>query len=201
MIRENYHGITLMENESIEMQSHPSKLGLWVAWLSVPSIGLVLFLTVYLPNLLRLWFSKAVREAVLSEVGADTLSELNVSSYIMGEITGSLPKVVVVLVSIPIVLLCLAWLVVCVWMTKRHFGYELAITNLRVIGKARNETFASPTAEIKNVFIEQSLWGKIFKYATITVQSRKGTKSFYNIANPDKMYKRLKEYAEAYSAY
>ena len=190
-----------MENESIEMQSTPSKLSLWVAWLSVPSIGLVLFLTVYLPNLLRLWFSKAVREAVLSEVGVDKLGEMDVSSYIMGEITGSLPKVVVVLVSIPIVLLCLAWLVVCIWMTKRHFGYELAITNLRVIGKARNETFASPTAEIKNVFIEQSLWGKIFNYATITVQSRKGTKSFYNISSPNKMYKRLKEYAEAYSAY
>lgn len=201
MIRESYHGIALMENESIEMQSTPSKLSLWVAWLSVPSIGLVLFLTVYLPNLLRLWFSKAVREAVLSEVGVDKLGEMDVSSYIMGEITGSLPKVVVVLVSIPIVLLCLAWLVVCLWMTKRHFGYELAITNLRVIGKARNETFASPTAEIKNVFIEQSLWGKIFNYATITVQSRKGTKSFYNISSPNKMYKRLKEYAEAYSAY
>lgn len=178
-----------------------SRAALLITWLSIPSMYLIPILFAYIPRLIRVTFSKAVRESIMESVGASDMSEVNVSGYIFDQIFGAVPGFVWVLVAIPLVLLFLVWLGFCLVMTHRHFRYHLAVTDLRVIGNAAGKELNAPLNEIVNVFVEQSVWGKLLRYGAITVQTKKKSLTFYNVAHPERLYQLLMSYAENYCAH
>lgn len=58
---------------------------------------------------------------------------------------------------------------------------ELALTNKRVVGKTgvfSTKTLDAPLNKIQNVSEEQSFWGKMFHYSTLTIKTSAGEFSF-----------------------
>lgn len=68
--------------------------------------------------------------------------------------------------------------------TVGFFNFDLAITNKRIVGKAgilNTQTLDAPLNKIQNVGDEQTFWGKIFNYTTITVTTAAGGYCFEGI--------------------
>ena len=102
---------------------------------------------------------------------------------------------------IAMVLLIPPWIGYCLVMTWRHSRYALAVTDLRVIGRASKETMDSPLGEIKNVMIERSLWGKLLGYGNIVVQTKNACLTFRNVHRPKELYEILMHSAQEYCAH
>ena len=192
----NFKGITLKKDEVIETEASPSLKGLLFSWLTIPCGILIIWLLVYLPVLIRLAISSAFKSAVMSALGVGDFSEVSISDYIFRNIPdfiyGFLKFILFVLIS--------AWLIWCLVMTWRCMRNSLAITNFRVIGKAGAETLDSPLDEVKNVFIEQSLWGRLFNFGSIVVSTKRNSVTFRNISDPESVYNLLMRQAENYCA-
>ena len=198
----DFHGIYLKKDEKVVMEAKPAKLALIVTWLSIPGVFFILFLIIYLPQLLRMAFSKAAKAAAMEALGVSSMEQVNVGSYVWDLIWGNIPTFLIVLICIPIVILVLVWFVWCLVMTYRHLSYCLAITDIRVIGKARGTEMTSPLNEVVNVFMERSLWAKIFGYGSIVVHTKShGAQTFHNIANPKEVFHVLMNYASNYCAH
>ncbi len=72
--------------------------------------------------------------------------------------------------------------------TVRFNNIELAITNKRLIGKvgvANTQALDAPLNKIQNVSVSQGLWGKIFNFGTIRVDTAAGKFEFGAIKNAD----------------
>lgn len=175
--------------------------GLLITWLTVPGFFLIVFAFTYLPHLLRIAFSRAVRSAIMESVGASSIKEVDLSSYLFEQIFGAIPTFVIVLICIPLVLLVLAWFGVCMVMTWRHFRYAIAVTDIRVIGRANGEEMDSPLSEVVDVFVERSLWGKLLGYGNIVVHTKRKTLTFRNIRKPYELHRLLMSYAQNYCAH
>ena len=127
-------------------------------------------------------------------MGVSSYSDVSITDYIFRNVPGFIKG----FLGFIVFLLVAAWLGWCLVMTWRHMRNSLAITNFRVIGKAGDETLDSPLSEVKNVFIEQSLWGKIMGFGSIVVSTKSKSLTFRNIDNPTRVYKLLMDQAENY---
>ena len=77
-------------------------------------------------------------------------------------------------------------------MTFRHFDNKLTVVNSDVYCYSRGQHLSTTLAEIDNVFIEQSIWGKLFDYGNVTVAAKNGSLTVKNIANPNDIANILK---------
>ena len=72
--------------------------------------------------------------------------------------------------------------------TVRFNHIELALTNKRVIGKVgvvNTQSLDSPLNKIQNVGVTQKMWGKIFNYATVEINTAAGKYVFYAVKNAE----------------
>ena len=196
---DNY--FTLKPGEFVVKKTERSTLGLVMTWISAPVILITLFLATYLPPLITMLVSSAAKQAAAEALGLSSSSDLNVASYVLDEVFGFIPTFVWVLIGIPLAGIILGWLIWCLVMTFRHFQYKFVMTNLRVLGVARGELLDAPLNEVKNANMEQSIWGKLFRYGAITVQTARGSLTFYNIHKPRETYKAVMDQANDYCAH
>ena len=196
---ENY--FTLRPDEFVVKKTESSRLGLIMTWLCGPVCLITLFLITYLPPLFGMLVSSAAKQAAAEALGLSDGSEVNVASYVFEQVFGAIPGFAWVLIAIPLVGVMVAWLIWCLVMTYRHFQYKFVMTNQRVLGVARGELLEATLKEVKNANIGQSIWGKLFHYGEITVQTAKGSLTFYGIHNPQETYKLVLEQAKEYCAH
>ena len=90
-----------------------------------------------------------------------------------------------------ILLLVVVWLCWAIVYTCLHFNYKLYYTKENLIGKAGNKQVFIPLKKISNIFVESSLWGKIFNYGTITISSNVGSISIKSVSNAKVFAKKL----------
>lgn len=199
MIKEckEFNGILLKKGEIIEKEAKTTITGLIMTWISIPGGILLYWLVVYFPVWLKSTVSSTFKHEIMSALGVESPESINITDYIFRDV----PDIVTFLISIPFILLVIVWLCWCLVMTSRHFKYSLAVTNFRVIGKAGSEILDSPLTEIKNVFIEQSIWGKLLKYGAIVVSTKSRSITFKNIHAPYELYRVIMSYASDYSAH
>ena len=72
--------------------------------------------------------------------------------------------------------------------TVKFNNIELAITNKRVVGKvgvANTNALDAPLNKIQNVSVSQPLFGKIFNYGTVRVDTAAGKFEFAAVKNAD----------------
>lgn len=72
--------------------------------------------------------------------------------------------------------------------TIRFRAIELAITSKRVVGKvgfADSKSLDAPLNKIQNVSVKSPLFGKIFNYGTIDIQTAAGSFYFIAVKNAD----------------
>lgn len=94
-------------------------------------------------------------------------------------------------VAAALIVLALAWAAVAAALTKRNICYSLVFTNLRVVATSHKMQFEARIPELKNVFAEQSLLGKIFRYGALTVQAETGAITVKNVCDPASVQKQL----------
>ena len=89
--------------------------------------------------------------------------------------------------------------------TFQFFNVELAFTNKRVIGKATSakgddttKTMDAPLNKIQSASVSQKLWGKVFKYGTVRVDTAAGRYNFGFIKDPHGFKNRLMAQIEEY---
>lgn len=177
MTYKNFHGIYLKSDEHIVHEARLSMASLIVTWLSIPGVFLIFFMLTYVPHFIRNALFNTVKNAAMDELGIPTKET---TEHVFDAISGAF----LVTLCIPIILLVLAWLGWCLFMTRRHFRSSLAITDFRVIGRSNDEELDSPLGEVVNVFLEQSLWGRLFNYGNLTVYTKKSSLVFYDIGEP-----------------
>ena len=197
----NFDGIQLAEDESIKEKAEISKKGLIIKWISIPSVLLIWFSFTFLPYLFKIMFSSAFRAMLADEYGVSKFSELNPLGVIAKKVFENIPTVLIIIMLIPVILLVLAWLVFCLYQTAQYSRYSLAITDCRIIGRSCDDLLDSPLDEIVNVYIEQSLIGKIFNYGNIIVSTKRKSITVKHIQSPSRIHKTIMSYAENYSAY
>lgn len=177
--------VDLKEDEKIVLKSKPSIIGLIAGYLTLPAFLLIYFILFKLPQIIR----KAIVNAVVDEITGGSSGD-GILSRVLDTISGAV-----------IVALIILWIVICVVVTIRYFGYRLVITNIRVVGKARVNRMDVKLTDVMNVYIEQSIWGKLLGYGHITVRTKRQALTFKNISNPQDFYRKLMDYASEYFAY
>lgn len=193
----DFKGIILKKGEIIEREAKTTIPGLIFTWVSIPGGFFLYWLIVYFPVWVKSTVSSAFKQEMMEAMGLESSHKISLTDYIFRNI--EIPEFLVFLIKIPFVMLIIAWLIWCLVMTSRHFKYSLAVTNFRVIGKAGSEMLDSPLNEIKNVFVEQSIWGKLLKYGSVVVSTKSKSVTFKNIHDPYELYRLLMSYASDYS--
>ena len=156
-------------------------------WAVIPAVFLIIFLTAYLPVLIKISVESEVRDLLFEQLGIEELGFGNIRDALYLSILSALPVEVVKFVSGLaagiIALLVLAWLGwACVY-TYMNTRYALIITDSRVFAKAKNKAFQTDFQSIVNVAVAQSLFGKIFGYGEIHIQTQKDAITVCNIAH------------------
>ena len=177
----------LRSDENIEHKARISKAAIIVIWAAIPALLLIIFLTAYLPVIIKVSVQSELRELLLSQLGLEEFGFGDIRNAMYMLLFSALPvgvvKFVSGLVATIITLLVLAWLGwACVY-TYMNTRYALIITDTRVFAKAKNKVFQTEFDGIINVAVAQSLFGKIFGYGEIHIQTQKDAITVCNIAN------------------
>ena len=172
----------LNDCETIVAEAKISKASILLDWLSIPSVLLIIFLSVCLPVLLDIYSSVHKLETIAKVLGVEEVKFFDLVAN-MG-IAFRLPKFLIVFMDVMLGLLVISWFVWACVKTKWHFGYELIATDSRLLLWAKGQFLESKWLDVKNVFIGQSLWGRIFNYGTVTVHCKNGALTVKNITNP-----------------
>ncbi len=83
-------------------------------------------------------------------------------------------------------ILLIVWGFWCVVMTFKHFNNKLSIDGETVNCSSGRNKLTTSLNKINNVFMEQSIWGKLLNYGNITISAQNGSVTVKNINNPNK---------------
>lgn len=78
--------------------------------------------------------------------------------------------------------------------TVQWANIELAITSRRVIGKfgvVNSKAMDAPLDKVQNCSASSGLWGKIFGYGTVVIDTAAGKYTFSGVKHPDEFKKAL----------
>lgn len=168
--------------ERIVTKAQISKAAIILDWLLLPTFLLVMFLSVCLPILGSIYSSVQRVELIANALGVEEVKFFDLVAN-MG-IAFSFPKPLIVLCKVVLGLLIASWFLLACVKTYRHFGYELIATDRRILIKARDKELESNWEDVKNVFVAQSLGGKIFGYGNVTVHCASGAVTVRDVTSP-----------------
>ena len=186
--------LALKSGEVIEYSAEISKGALLVTWLAIPTFIFVPSAIAYIPKFFKSLLTNGIKNLVFGDAQLPSFPTI---WNILPDGVGTFLKV---LITIPVILAILVWLGVCLVLTQRHFQNSLFVTNYRVIGESVDGDIYEDLSNIKNVYVEQPLFGKIFNYGAIVISGKKQSLTIKNIHDPQKVYKMLLTYAESYCA-
>ncbi len=105
-------------------------------------------------------------------------------------------KVIRIVSAVIIAILATVWICFCLVATKRQTNGFLLLTDSRVLGKQDDRMLNESIGNITDVYIEQSLYGKIFGYATLTVTTTGYNLTVKNLAGGAEMRKAILDAAK-----
>ncbi len=153
--------------ELIVLSSRISVISVLLYWLSVPSLLSFFFFRFILPKI------RHARQAAETLVGENSF---------ISQIGG----LVNILLTFVFLFLLIIWIVFCLIMTRRMLDNRLVFTEARVIGHSQDQALDAPLSEVKDVFVEQNLLGRLFRYGCVTVTTKRGSLSVKNLDRPQK---------------
>ncbi len=194
--------LKLNDDELIEYEAKISKRALIMIWAVIPALFLFIFLTAYLPVIITYSVDTALRNALLEELGLESLNFGAIRNEIYQTVFSFAPKGVISFVKgfvvFLIILLAACWFGwACVY-TFINSRYSLIITNRRVFAKAKDKVFQTEFPKILNVSVAKSVWGRLFKYGEILIQSEKDAITVANISNAENVKNILLAKSEEY---
>lgn len=178
-----------------------SKKALIPLYLAIPAFY---FLPIGIPTIIanvKYRIKKAAADAIKNATGLPSADSIKGSitdevTNAIDEGTGgclsSLGNFFRSLMLVVTILMAVIWVIWCIVMTFRHFDNKLTVVNGDVYCYSRGQHLSTTLAKIDNVFIEQSIWGKLFDYGNVTVAAKNGSLTVRNIANPNDIANILK---------
>ena len=188
----NENNYVLKDGEKIEYTATISKKALIPMWLSAPTFVILPYIITYVPQLIKSLIDNGIKKLILGE--ASLPSAPSVWDFLPEEVG----LILAILILIPVVFALLVWVVICLFLTRRHYKNSLVVTDSRVIGKSVDGQIDEELTNIKNVCLEQPLFGKVFNYGAIVITGKRQSLTIRNIDDPNKVYKMLLTYAENY---
>ncbi len=91
--------------------------------------------------------------------------------------------------------------IVAIKKTITYLNTELSVTDKRVIGKAgfiNSASLDAPLNKIQNVTVDSGLFGKIFNYGNVKIQTAGDAIAFFGIKDPDGFKKFLMNQIDEY---
>lgn len=194
--------LKLNDDELIEYEAKISKRALIMIWAVIPALFLFIFLTAYLPVIITYSVNTALRNAFLEELGLESLNFGAIRNEIYQTVFSFAPKGVISFVKgfvvFLIILLAACWFGwACVY-TFINSRYSLIITNRRVFAKAKDKVFQTEFPKILNVSVAKSVWGRLFKYGEVLIQSEKDAITVANISNAENVKRIILAKSEEY---
>ena len=185
----------LDEGEEIVAEANISKAAILLDWLVLPCLLLLLFLSVCLPVLGSIYSSVKKVEMIAEILGVEEVTFSDLVAH-MG-IAFQIPKFLIIFIDVMLGLLIVSWLGWACVKTYTHFGYELIATDKRILLQAKGATLESTWEEVKNIFIGQSVWGKLFHYGNVTIHCSRGALTVKSVTDPyryrQELYKRTSD--------
>ena len=172
----------LEQGENIVAEAKISKAAIVIDWLVLPAVLLLLFLSVCLPILGSVYSSVQKMELIAKALGIEEINFADLVAH-MG-VAFQLPKFLIIFIDVILGLLIVSWFGWACVKTYLHFGYELIVTDCRILLYAKGEYLESKWEDVKNVFIGQSIWGKLFRYGNVTVHAPRGAVTVKNVTDP-----------------
>ncbi len=172
-------------DEHIIIEAKISKAAIIMDWLLFPFILLLFFVTVCIPVLYGIYSDVQKLQDVAEMLGVEDINFTDLVAN-MTAVFG-LPKFVKIILGCMVGLLFLCWFIWACVKTRLHFGYGLIATDERILLSSKGEYLESEWEGVKNVFAEQSLWGKIFGYGNITVHTGRGVLTVKSVTSPIKV--------------
>ena len=181
--------IPLRQDENIVLKSKISKTALIIFWCAIPGLYLFNFLVFTLPGIIKSTITNAAKDAIMEQIGiTEDVSAESVLNAFGINFNIEVPAVVNTIVNVMVGVLVLVWFIFCVVVTIQSLRNELVFTDRSVIASSGNKSMIIPWDDVNDVFVEQPLLGKIFKYGNITISSKRGCMTVKNIFNP-KMFR------------
>lgn len=174
----------LSDDAKIVKEAKLSKSALIITWVSIPGGILLFLLLTYFPVYIDMLIKGKVKEFIINQENMNTEKQ-SLFKYITSEIFGNIHPVIWFIVCFFAFLLFSAWLFWSLYLTKKFKQNELLFTTEEVVGRNKKNVLKIPLKAVSNIYVEKSLWGRIFKYGTITIVSSKGSVSIENIAFAD----------------
>jgi hypothetical protein len=168
-------------SEAVLCRAKISKAAAVAFWISVPCFLLIGFCGAYLPGILGYYRDGELMKALLEGIGTETATFSDVFSAVKDHLVEKIPPFLSGFLIFLAVLLVTAWFGWSCVYTRIHFNDSLLVTDFRVVGRTGRQSFEAPLREIKNVFVGQSVAGRIFGYGYLTVQAEKGSFTAKNV--------------------
>lgn len=154
-------------DELIVLSSRISVISILLYWLSVPSLLSFFFIGFILP---KIRYAKQTAQVLAGE------------NSFLSQIGGLLNA----LLTAAFLFLLILWILFCLIVTRRMLDNRLVFTDKHVIGHTGKKNLNAPLLEVKDVFVEQNLLGRLFHYGCVTVTTKRGTLSVNNLDHPHK---------------
>lgn len=182
----------LLKNEHIVKEVKISKAAVLMIWISIPAVFAIFFLTIELPILIRSYINSEIKNLLMDMLGLENMNFSQVVFHLNTVLRLSLPSWLVGFITFLSVLLFIVWVCWASVMTVLHFRYELLLTDRRIMGRTKNNELECEWEAVNNIFVERSVWGKLFHYGTLTVQTRKGAITIKQVSDPDFVLREFK---------
>lgn len=160
-----------------------------VAWLSIPALYIIPYIFVYLPKYIKMKIEGEIESAIREAAGLG--EKISVSDIVKQEIYGAIPPIVTDIIGFFVGLLFFAWFCWAIGYTVKHFKYKLHYDEKELYGKSGKKELTVSLDKINNIYIEDSIWGKLFNYGSITISSTVGSITIKNVAGARAFAKRL----------
>jgi len=185
------YGLRVAPDERIEYEAKISRAAIIAIWAVIPAFLLAIFLVAYLPVLIKYALNAEAKRLLLETLGIDGLDFGAVRNAIYIELFGFLPVGVVKVIggfgAGLIALLITAWAVWAGVYSYMNTRYALIITDRRILAKAKEQVLDTEFAPVLNIIAAQSLFGKLFGYGELNIQTKTNAITVCNIAEVNRV--------------
>lgn len=160
-----------------------------IAWVSIPAFIIVPYLAIIIPNYIRMHVSGEIADMITESLSNGI--EMSAFDVVKQELFGEVNPILSGIIGVVIGTLIFAWLCWATVYTLLHFNYSLSYSDSEVFAKAGRKKITIPFKKMTNIYVEQSLWGKLFRYGSIVITSSIGSVTVKSVANARVFAKKL----------
>ena len=171
-------------DENVVNRLKTSKAAILVDWLSLPTLFMLFFLTVIVPVAVKTYASNELKTLIMENAGLEELGLGDLLSDPFRTLFPEISGIVRGLLIAVVIILYVIWFAFCCIRTKLNTGYELVITDKRILASVKGEISTESWKDIKNVYIERSIWGRMLKFGTVTINAVSRTVTVRHIVEP-----------------